>query len=889
MTKISKKSNEIIFENDYFSYSIGFDGKVLSFSDKNQKNYIANSENPYFCYLNTDGSGNVANPINAELIGDKLIFGFISGAHLTFKVDVKNRYISFEIVEAYNIACYNVVFANTVVDYPIDETATFGMSLVGMKLNTKAANWPSFKNLSNNGTAFSETGIIGAKVGIFGAPISMHIDILKEIAEDIPFGDAPVARGVGGPWAREHKGERGDYIIVSHATPEALADALPLYTDLNVDQLDFHKGSPFRQGDFYFFTDETGEASAFKEKMVSQLKPHGIEAGLHTYSFYIAPDASGILSDPKWQKQLLPAEKFTLGENLSAEADSLITEENTNHASRLTGYRALASEYILIDEELIKFNVPEIKENSFVGLVRGCAGTKPVSHKKGSKIIRIASYYSGLCPIIGSELYYEIARRTAKAYNEGGFGMIYFDALDGVGRHLTDKNLTWYYATAFVNEVLKYTETTPIAEMSFFFPPIYFARGRAGAWDHPRRGYKIWNKMHTISNMQMHDNYLNAIFGWYNLYPFPSPSLKYPPSSIVKYHFIDDVDHMASLAVAHDFGMVYQNVSKETMALPGAKRNTQRYALYNKLRKENYFPESIKKQVRDGKFEYCLIEKDGKYSFVEKSYSPCKIMNIDDNVFNTTCHSNPFDAQKPFIRLEAYPVATGDDPLVVLKLDENKELKNQTLDVKYEVLNPFNAAEHHGIHVKVLGNGSNDKILIRIKGVISGDVNACDYQIPLNFTGWKDFYLTDTDNDYYNHDDYSNLEHNHYLDYRGLTSFGSIQSVSVHLGGECNGVKMSSVEMCKWEIKSLTNPTIKIGNDTLTFKCQLNGGEYIEYTEGEEAKIYDKDGNCRAVDEVIGSITAPTGKFIAKLTREEIDGFVNRAKLTFGFTGKELK
>ncbi len=888
MNGISKTPLGIVLENSFFLYTIDYDGKVVSFTDKKDgTNYIDNIESPYFCYLNIDATGKtVANPINMEFKDGELIFGFIAGSYLTIKPEIKDNYITFEVTKVVGLSSYSIAFANTRVKYDIIEGKDFfAMSNLAMKLNTKAISWPSFKEMTAGGLVFGEIGFIGGKIAIFGAPVSKHIDILKTIASDIPKGDAPVAYGVGGPWAKENKDERGDYIIVSPQKPEQLASDLKMYTELNVDQLDFHKGNPFRQGDFYFFTDETGEAKAFKEKMVSQLTPHGIKAGLHTYSFYIDPYASGILTNPKWQKQLLPAEKYTLAEDLDIDALEFITEENTEFSSRLTGYRALASEFVLIDEEIIKISPLDIAPHKFPNIIRGIADTKPAKHSKGAKVIRIASYYSGLCPVINSELYYEIARQTARAYNEGGFGMIYFDALDGVGRHLTDKSLSWYYAAAFVNEVLKYTHDVPIVEMSFFAPPFYLSRGRAGAWDHPRRGYKNWNIAHTESNAQMQDNYLCAIFGWYNLYPLAPAG--FPPSTHIKYHFLDDVDHMASLAVAYDFGMVYQNVTKTTIALPAVKKNTDRYAFYNKLRKENYFPETIKRQVREGKFEYSIIENNGKYSFVEKSYSPAKIINVDDNLFATTAHNNPFASQKPFIRLEAFPTTNGNDPIIALKLDENAELKSQVLSVDYPVLNPLNAANHHGLHFKVLGNNSDDALLIRIHGVVVGDINACDYYIPLNFEGWKDFYIVDIDNVEYDFNKFPTIAHNHYLDNRGNTEFAKIQKVEVALGGECDGVKMSSIELCEWQINDIVNPTVKVGNGELTFKCILQGGEYIEYT-GEKCCIYDGEGNETPI-EVIGSINAPSGKFNAVTARENKGGDHAKMKLTFGFDGQIIK
>lgn len=880
----------IVLETEFLRYSIGYDGKVHTFLDKsNGENYIDNKDSPYFCYLNVNGTETAFFPEFAELVDHTIVFAFRSGVTLSILADAKEDYLTFEIVEAYALTGYNVVFANNKVAYEIlEDSDHFGMSMAAMSLKAVASDWPSFKNLSNKATAYSDFGLLGAKIAVVGAPVSLHVEILKKIALDIPKGAAPVAVGAGGPWARENLDERGDYTIISFAKPEELAENLDFYVGLNVNQLDFHKGVPFRQGDYYFFTDETGKASAFKEKMVSQLTPHGIKAGLHIYSFYIDPEASGILQDPKWQQQLLPAEKYTLAEELAADANSLRTKETTKNASRITGYRALASEYLLIDTEIIKFETAAIGDFTFGSLTRGIAGTIPAEHKPGAKIVRIGSYYSGLCPIIGSELFYEVARRTAQAYNEGGFGMIYFDALDGLSMHCPDTRTFVYYAGAFVNEVLKYTETAPIVEGSCFPINCYFARGRAGAMDHPRRAYKKWNIHHTEVNKKHLQDYLCAILGWYSLYPLPYPST--PPGTQIKYHFFDDVDHMASLAVAYDFGMVYQ-VNKEHMQYPALRRNTERYAFYNKLRKENYFPERIRKQIRDGKYEYALQENaDGSYAFFEKAYSPKSLLNVDDNDLNKTLHTNPFALQKPFIRLEAFPTSEGKDPITALVLDETLPLSEQVRRVDYPVLNPLNAQDHHAVHVRVLGNGSEtDAILIRIQGVVMGDINASDYLIPLNFTGWKDLYIVATDNADYDQYDFKDVVHNHYLDMRGITEFDRLQSIQVYLAGDCKNVKMSSVELCEWVIKPIENPTIQVGDQSLTFQCTLNGAEYMEYTENQGAVIYDAYGNSRMVDAVTGSITIPQGPFEARVTRAASDGLVTKARLTFGFTGNEVR
>ena len=110
--------------------------------------------------------------------------------------------------------------------------------------------------------------------------------------------------------------------------------------------------------------------------------------------------------------------------------------------------------------------------------LRGQCGTLAVEHKAGTTIRIIGGYYSHIAPQPGSELFYEIARRTAKAYNDGDFGGLFFDALDGLSVHLKYAGLEdylWYYGASFVNEVLKYCKKTPIVEYSTLYPSLWAA------------------------------------------------------------------------------------------------------------------------------------------------------------------------------------------------------------------------------------------------------------------------------------------------------------------------------------------------------------------------------------------------------------------------------
>ena len=134
---------------------------------------------------------------------------------------------------------------------------------------------------------------------------------------------------------------------------------------------------------------------------------------------------------------------------------------------------------------------------------RGAYGTKVSAHAKGAPVEQLNQVYGYFVARKGSDLFFEIARETARTYNEGGFSMIYLDALDGTSGIVEDQEIRWYYEALFVNEILKYTKTPPLMEYSAFSPAIWSGRSRMGALDAPRRGYDLFFDRHVDYNREI--------------------------------------------------------------------------------------------------------------------------------------------------------------------------------------------------------------------------------------------------------------------------------------------------------------------------------------------------------------------------------------------------
>jgi len=101
------------------------------------------------------------------------------------------------------------------------------------------------------------------------------------------------------------------------------------------------------------------------------------------------------------------------------------------------------------------------------------------------------------------------------------------------------------------------------------------------------------------------------------------------------------------------------------------------------------------------------------------------------------------------------------------------------------------------------------------------------------------------------------------------------------------GVKMSSIIAYEHTYEVLKNPTVKIGDMSVMFECELQSSDFIEF-DGKTAKVVDRFANEKPIW-FTSNLKAPRGKFKAELTARALNRGTPRAQLTFGFTGKEIK
>jgi len=882
-TQIKNGKNTFIVENSYVSFEVSKkDARVVSVVDKATGSSIKRCEDIFFFEL-FDRENN-ALPISAvELDGNTAC---VTSEYGNAKVTLEafDDHFIFEIIDAdFSDKVDLFTFAKIGFEYDLEDNEALRACDIAMTISANPHFYPDGYSKEIKGSAVGRFGgFVGAKLGALVVPNTILREKLKVICEKIDPQKGIVSK-IAGPWALDYKPNFGDYIIVGDASKEALERNLPLYKDIDVDQIDFHQGpNTFRQGDFKYMAGETHEE--FKKNVADPLKENGMMSGLHTYSYYIKETCLEVLSDPKNQKMLDTEEEFTLAEDIAADDMFIPSVEPTDGLSKVYGFFVRNLPFCIIGEEIIRYrNHP----HGFTVLERGVAGTKPTAHKKGDRIYHCVGCFGLFAPKPDSDLYLDVARFTAEAYNKGGFDMVYLDALDGINRQCRDDFTggEWYYCARFVHGILKHCNHDPIIEYSTMYPSLWSARARSGAWDSPTRSYKRFNMAHHKEHALFRRRHYTATLGWYCYYPVNE---SYHTNQLFRYHHWDAVDHMGTLAIMYNYSTVYNDVSKKKLEqYPGYRRNVELYKKYNALRKSGYFKESTLEKLRASKHEFKLVDKgNGKWCFIEKNYDTKRLYDIQTPERAVAEFSNPFKAQKPFIRIESCMSSLGRDPMMLLPLDENRPLSEQ-LKV-HEFGGEVNVTDNMALKVRVKGNGKKGTVSIKTRYATNGPSRGYAlYLIDTDFKGWRDFTLFETDNGTRDGLKAEDGEHLWRI-YRNPIYTNRLVSVELYGDGDIEGVQMSSITACRHTYDVIKNPKVKIGDEEIMFECELTSTDFIEW-DGEKAVVLDRYANEKPIW-FTGSVTAPKGKYKAELTvASSLNNCPVNAILTFGTTGKEVK
>ena len=877
---VQNTAQGIELRNSHVSFLLSTNAELISCINLETGQDIAVHEHSKIAYIKRQ-DGNTVFANHVSLVDNLLRFVF---DNLTIKVAVLpyNDYFTVEVVDTVASCIESLTFIDLKMSYDFVNPQSFVVAGVAMSLQTDPVYYPSGEKQNVIGRCYSLTGCQGAKLAIIACQKERLRSIIKEIYETIPPGEIPINK-LGGPYALDVDDNRDDCVLIRDVKPSDLQDLIEFYSQFGIKQFDFLQGSSnFIQGDFSF--PATGSAEAFKQEITNPLKQAGISSFLHTYSFYISYQAGDILGNPQWQQQLEFREVFTLKGSLSPNDSSLDLMGDMSVIKDNSEFWSVRSPFMLIDNEIVKFSIGLNK----ITCQRGRCGTRASTHRAGAKVRIIGGKFSHIAPQIGSNLYYEVARRTAYAYNKGGFSGIYFDAFDGLVEHLNYAGLSdfkWYYGASFINEFLKNCEHPPIIEYSDMSVTVWSGRGRGVSWDTPSRGYKNFVDDHMRANMVYMDRFYVTTLGWYNFYPTNKDQ---PGNFSTKYMFFDDVDYLGAKAVAYDQTMVYNDLlEREVERLPALKRNLELYSKYNRLRQSGYFSDKVKSVLKEGKYEYKLVRKGSVWGFNEIVYNRAKLRDISKDVLNG---NNPFKKQKPFVRLENMYSSDFSSSVPLLRYSESSDAFGQKCEMAFSP--SLDLSKHMAILVTVKGMGQDSTEAICVRLCSAGSTGYADYVIRLNFDGWRDVVLPNLDNAEYPDLKFKGMEDNLYSMHRKDVDFSRVRSVQLFKTVGCKEVYIRKIEAVPLVENALYNPAIQFGSASVTFLDTLRSGEYIEYyAGGKTALIYDRVGDSRTVKvRRRGRFRVPNGSYHTTVSGDsELKGAPSEVVLTMGLFGQFIR
>ncbi len=889
-SKVSVTDDLITLENDNVVYSFTSEGVVSDYTFKEDgisylgsKSYVALLNTPL--YRVTPTGIDVVSQSEDTLVVT-VLFDTVG---LDFEFVVYDDFITIELLEAVpeGYDSVNLIDIKYNVTYSTTDFVSFPYSL---NINTEMEGYPNeTARKFGKATTYSYLGDggIGAKIALVGSHKDDYFDILQFITEYIADPNLTPVSNMGGPYAQTEevmdKAVR-DYAIVAGNLSD---DEIRFYLDYNVTQFDFHQGTPFIQGSMDFAPTHGDTAAGFKTALTDRIKKiakeeYGVDAltGLHTYAYYISTSNTELLSQPEVVQQLeyFPTEAYTLSSNVSATIDTLPIYEDNSNFNLTTGFFVYNMRYLRIEDEIAY--VKSVTGDTFV-VDRGQCGTVAVPHKKGTTMYHLTGLFGMFAPREDSQLFRDIAYYTAKAYVEGGFEMIYLDALDGMGRHTEH---SWYYTALFVKEILRnihefrkldeYRDVPdPILEYSTMHNSLWGARTRAGATDTFARGLKRAAASHSHSNALDHYHYTYNV-GWWALYDSDAGT----PFSR-QTHFTDVVDLMGKNIVAHNMGFSYNGLSQANVdAYPLHKRNADRLLQYLKLRDEGYFTQDVLDAISYSYDEWTLIENsEGEYGFEHREWNEIKFSRLDD----VKSANNPFSPQVPkLLRIQALASPSTDKAEVVLAdYDETLPIteainKGQTFSIGSVNINTYK-----GAYIRVYGNGQGGQINLTLT---STEDTVCSRTIDINFTGWRDVFVSEWDNGLFD------LNFSTVISYQTLrTSDYQMVSAEVDYYGNMNDVKIDTVRLVKATTSVIENPSISYNNSTVTFDATIKDGDFIEF-DGTTAIHNDYKGTQTEIEFTTeGTLEAPYGNFNVTIGGTGAN-VIDRALVSISFAGEQI-
>jgi len=908
----------IRIENAFSLYEIGAGGENLRLLDKRTgADYCAHTPTSSFARVKVGGEYHDA--AEASLRDGRNSVRF-AGCDVRAVVEARaeEHCFVFEVVSVAGGDVQEFAFLNVPLTLKGVSDEPFACCALALNLQTNVRDLPG-PSSRLWAACYPKFGFAGAKAAVVACPQDRLRAVMQEVvaaAEDLPHSP------LGGPWALEPEVNYGSYLFnFSGLSEKTVDDWTNLAQTLGFDEIDFHTGTSLRFGDCRPDPDTYPNGFASVKAVIDRLHAAGIRAGLHTYAFFIAKDCPWVTPTP--DPRLASDATFTLAQPLTADETLLPVVEPTTEMSPITGFFVRNSATLRIEDELIVFaGVSKDPPFAFTRCERGAHGTRAASHPAGAQVHHLKECFGLFVPDVESTLFAEVAARTAQAFNECGFDMIYLDALDGEDI-LGGRDCGWHYGSKFVFELWERLERPAVMEMSTFHHHLWFVRSRLGAWDFPARGHKWFIDVHCAANEDNRRIFLPSQLGWWSVKTWSGP-LREPT-------FSDDIEYLCCKALGTDSGLSLMGVDPKTIeTAPAFRRLAAIFRRYLTLRRAGPLPASIKARLSTPREEFTLVEGDGRWHFRPAHYAEHKVHGLDgwSNAWST---HNPFERQPVRLRIEALMAAgpyDAPDNLVLADFSDAEcfsdraaepgieaDLRASDAQVKVGAVSgcftaassreerdgswanavrtfaePVDMSKHEALGLWVYGDGQGEVLNLQLRSPEYVGPGLLDHYLTVDFTGWRYFELIEPEGE-------------RFADYRWPYGRAAhICHLPVHLGQVAtlglwyNDLRpgkttcyLSPIKALPVRETTLDNPSVAVGGRTITFPVEIPSGGYLEFNSMSDCTLYGPRGEVVSRVQPRGEVPVlEPGDNAARFDCDAPAGVSARARVTIISQGEPL-
>ena len=490
----SGHKDAVLIETDSFRYLIGKDGKNKSFIDRASKTEHLKLEDSSYC-ASVTVNGQTIFASKVEMPNDNYLQIWFDSDSIQVSLALTDNsdYLLVEVEDLKgSITALNFLNIPLTLNGMPDEA--FAGCVLALNHFTHVRQLPALQtHLWAN--AYERFTIKGAKIAILGTSPEKMLPLIQSVLKKdaaIPISEK------GGAWAKDNQESYGSYIMSFGGVTEQSVDTwIEMCKNLGFNQIDHHGGGFFNFGELKIDSVTYPNGWSDFRSVNRKLKAAGIASIFHTYAYFI--DKNSKYVSPVMHPDLGYFSAFTLAKPIGENDTEIVVNESTAEVSTIIGFFVRNSVSLSIGGELVEFTgVTSEAPYKFTGCKRGVAGTIKKAHPANEKAYHMKEVYGRFIPDPESELFKEIARKTADVVNEAEFDGIYLDAVDG-GDVLGGPENFWYYPSKFIFEIVRNLKKPVGMEMASMTHFWWHYRARWQAWDTPLRGYKRFTDIHLAA------------------------------------------------------------------------------------------------------------------------------------------------------------------------------------------------------------------------------------------------------------------------------------------------------------------------------------------------------------------------------------------------------